>query len=128
VIQAVNNHVVESAPAADPPPILDHSRLQKCEGEKGSDCKERNQMICDATEDNQQERRQERQRINPLRIDQSPPARGEDARQKAMLRYDPAEAREVGEACVRRERKRRENRSDTQVVKEALSSYSARCA
>jgi hypothetical protein len=45
-----------------------------------------------------------------------------------MLRYDPAEAREVGEACVRRERKRRENRSDTQVVKEALSSYSARCA
>src|SRR5262245_33344288 len=101
--------------------MLDHSCLRKREGEKGSDRKERDQVICDAAENNQQSRGQERQRINPLRINQSSPARGEDSRQKAVLRNDPAKAREVGEACVCRKRKHRENRSDTQVVKEALA-------
>src|SRR5262249_5898089 len=90
-------------------------------GEKGPDGEEWDQVICDAAENNQQESGQKRQRVNPLRINQSPPARGEDTRQKAVLRNDPAQAREVGEACVCRKREHRENRADTQVVKEALA-------
>jgi hypothetical protein len=89
--------------------VLHHPELRQGERQKCPDREQRDQPIGDAPERDQQRPREDRQRDDAARVDQTPAALGEELGQVAILGEHPTEPRKVGEARVGGERQHRDD-------------------
>src|SRR5580692_8878644 len=97
--------------------MRNHTALGKREGKEGADGVEGDEPVRDAAEYGEQERRQERERIDALRINQAAATDGKRVRKIAVLRNRPAEARKISERGVRGETKNEDDGRDSGPVK-----------
>src|SRR5260370_41539451 len=102
-------------------PVHDHAELREREGQEGSHGVERDQLVCDAIEEDQQETSQQGENDNAVSVDQATAAVSEGVRQIDVLGNGAAEPREIGERGVCRKRKNEKYRSDREVIKNAFA-------
>jgi hypothetical protein len=81
--------------AAFAPPVRDHPHLRKGERAKRADGKQRNELLRDAAEGNQEHAGEHDQNNNPARKDQPPSAVREERRQESILCEQPANTRKI---------------------------------
>ena len=86
------------------PPVRDHAELREREGQESSHGVERDQLVRDAAEYNEQEAGEERKSHDAVREDQAAAAVSEGVWQIIVLRDGAAESREIGERGVRGKR------------------------
>src|SRR6266702_3425479 len=103
------------------PPVHDHAELRERESQKSSHGVERDQLVRDAIEEQQQETGQQRKNDDAVSVDQAASAVSEGVRQIVVLGNGAAESREIGERGVCRKRKNEKNRSDGEVIKNAFA-------
>src|SRR5712664_4822832 len=102
-------------------PVHHHSELREREGQESSHRIERDQFVGDSAKYNEQEAGEERENHDAVRVDE-PAAMGcEGVWQVIVLGDGAAESRKIGERGVRGKRKNEENRSDSDVVKNAFA-------
>src|SRR6185312_5826180 len=85
------------------PPMNDHAGLAKRESKENADCIERDQRVDTAAFDDDEERRKHSEQENPVAENKLVSQAGELLREKGVARQNRGEAREIGEARVRRQ-------------------------
>ena len=83
------------------PPVHDHAKLRESESQESSDGIEWNQLVRDATEEDQQKKCEKPKSHDAVGIDQAASAVAESMRQIIVLGNGTAEARKIGERGVR---------------------------
>src|SRR2546423_13696802 len=94
-------------------PVHDHAELRERKGQEGADGVERDQLVRDATEKNQQEAGQGRENDDAVGVHQTAAAIDKSMRQVIVLRDGAAETRKIGERGVRGKRKNQEDGYDS---------------
>src|SRR4029077_9231214 len=103
------------------PPVDDHAELREGESQEGSHRVERDQPVCNAIEEDQQEAGEQGENHDAVGVDQAAAAIAEGVRQVIVLRDSAAETGEIGECSVRGKGENEEDRGDGEVIKNTFA-------
>ena len=104
-----------------PAPVNHHAGLRQRECQEGADREQRDQIIGDPAEREQEQARGAREIENADREDEPPAGDREGSRQIAILRDHPAQTRKGDEARIGRQRQHAQERRDGDIVQHALA-------
>src|SRR5262249_45835889 len=102
------------------PPMGHHPKLRERERTECADGKQRDEVVGDAAKSNQEQAGHDGQSDDSVGKNQAPSAFGEKRRHKSIFSKQSADAREIRETGLRRERGDNENGGDSNVVKNSV--------
>src|SRR5208337_1178712 len=104
-------------------PVHNHAGLRKREGHKSADGIERDKPVGDPAEKDENAAAEDRQDDDAIGVDQPPPAVSKGMREVVILCDGAAEAREIGEGGIGRQRENDKNGADSQIIKKAFAKH-----